>query len=54
MGTNYFILLRSKIFLGYTLCACFACAGLVSYLTIAPFLFQDVFYAMPDEVFSNA
>jgi DHA1 family 2-module integral membrane pump EmrD-like MFS transporter len=39
--TNYFFLLRSKVFLGYTLCSCFACAGLVSYLTIAPFLFQD-------------
>jgi DHA1 family 2-module integral membrane pump EmrD-like MFS transporter len=38
---NYFFLLRSKIFLGYTLCSCFACAGLIAYLTIAPFLFQD-------------
>jgi len=41
MGTNYLTLLRSKIFLGYTLCACFACTGIVSYLTIAPFLFQN-------------
>jgi DHA1 family 2-module integral membrane pump EmrD-like MFS transporter len=47
MGANYLSLLRSKIFLGYTLCACFACAGLVSYLTIAPFLFQDVLGLSP-------
>ncbi|QMT61211.1 multidrug effflux MFS transporter [Legionella sp. PC997] len=38
---NYAALLKSKIFLGYTLCACFACSGLVAYLTIAPFLFQN-------------
>ncbi len=44
---NYYALLKSKIFLGYTLCACFACAGLVSYLTIAPFLFQNVLGLSP-------
>ncbi|MCL9684704.1 multidrug effflux MFS transporter [Legionella maioricensis] len=49
MGRNYLSLLRSKIFLGYTLCACFACAGLVSYLTIAPFLFQDILGLTPLE-----
>lgn len=49
MGMNYLTLLRSKIFLGYTLCACFACAGIVSYLTIAPFLFQDVLGFSPLE-----
>ncbi|WP_454782875.1 multidrug effflux MFS transporter [Legionella sp. WA2022007384] len=38
---NYYALLKSKVFLGYTLCACFACSGLVAYLTIAPFLFQN-------------
>ncbi len=41
MKVNYITLLRSKTFLGYTLCACFACAGLIAYLTIAPFLFQN-------------
>jgi DHA1 family 2-module integral membrane pump EmrD-like MFS transporter len=49
MGGNYWTLLRSKVFLGYTLCACFACAGLVSYLTIAPFLFQDILGLTPLE-----
>lgn len=49
MGCNYLTLLRSKIFLGYTLCACFACAGLVAYLTIAPFLFQNVMGLTPLE-----
>ncbi|WP_454786044.1 multidrug effflux MFS transporter [Legionella sp. WA2024007413] len=38
---NYAALLKSKVFLGYTLCACSACSGLVAYLTIAPFLFQN-------------
>lgn len=46
---HYDALLRSKIFLGYTLCACFACAGLVAYLTIAPFLFQNVLGLSPLE-----
>lgn len=47
MGMNYLRLLHSKVFLGYTLCACFACAGLVSYLTIAPFLFQNTLGLSP-------
>lgn len=47
MRTNYLILLKSKFFLGYTFCACFACAGLVAYITIAPFLFQDTFGLTP-------
>ncbi|STY30501.1 multidrug resistance protein, MFS superfamily [Legionella wadsworthii] len=46
---NYLALFKSKIFLGYTLCACFACAGLVAYLTIAPFLFQNVLGLSPLE-----
>lgn len=41
MKLNYCTLLGSKVFLGYTLCACFAFAGLVAYLTISPFLFQN-------------
>lgn len=47
MRDNYFTLLRSKVFLGYALCACFACAGLLAYLAIAPFLFQDVLGLSP-------
>lgn len=46
---NYSALLKSKIFLGYTLCACFACSGLVAYLTIGPFLFQNVLGLSPLE-----
>lgn len=49
MRDNYFTLLRSKVFLGYALCACFACAGLLAYLAIAPFLFQDVLGLSPIE-----
>ncbi|KTC84808.1 multidrug effflux MFS transporter [Legionella cincinnatiensis] len=49
MRENYFTLLRSKVFLGYALCACFACAGLLAYLAIAPFLFQDVLGLSPIE-----
>ncbi len=49
MRANFFILLRSKVFLGYTLCSCFACAGIVSYLIIAPFFFQDVLGYTPIE-----
>lgn len=47
MGRNYLELLRSKVFLGYTLCACFAGAGLIAYITIAPFLFQDTLGLSP-------
>ncbi len=49
MACNYLTLLRSNVFLGYTLCACFACAGLVAYLTIAPFLFQNLLGLSPLE-----
>ncbi len=49
MRDNYFTLLRSKVFLGYALCACFACAGLLAYLAIAPFLFQDALGLSPIE-----
>ncbi|KTC66466.1 multidrug resistance protein D (plasmid) [Legionella adelaidensis] len=41
MKENYLLLFRSKVFMGYTLCSCFAGAGLIAYLTIAPFLFQE-------------
>lgn len=46
---NYYTLLTSRVFLGSTLCACFACSGLVAYITIAPFLFQDVLGLSPLE-----
>ncbi|MDP3268276.1 MAG: multidrug effflux MFS transporter [Legionella sp.] len=49
IGRNSLTLLRSKTFLGYTLCACFAFAGIISYLTIAPFLFQNVYGLSPVE-----
>jgi DHA1 family 2-module integral membrane pump EmrD-like MFS transporter len=49
MSRNYWTLLRCKVFLGYTLCACFAFAGLVSYLAIAPFLFQNILGLTPLE-----
>lgn len=41
MAHHYLLLLRNNIFMGYTLCACLAGAGMVAYLTIAPFLLQD-------------
>lgn len=40
MAHNYGRLLRSRAFMGYTLCACSASAGIIAYFTIAPFLFQ--------------
>ena len=49
MRENYFTLLKSKVFLGYALCACLASAGLIGYLAIAPFLFQDVLGLSPIE-----
>lgn len=39
---NFSMLLRNKTFLGYTLCSSFAYAGLLSYMTVAPFLLQNV------------
>ncbi len=41
MIRNYKTLLCSRIFMGYTLCASFAGAGLIGFLTIAPFLLQE-------------
>ncbi|KTC80494.1 multidrug effflux MFS transporter [Legionella cherrii] len=49
MRANYFTLLKSKVFVGYALCACLASAGLIGYLAIAPFLFQDVLGLSPIE-----
>lgn len=49
MRENYSTLLQSKVFLGYTLCACFACSCFIAYLTITPFLFQDALGLSPIE-----
>jgi DHA1 family 2-module integral membrane pump EmrD-like MFS transporter len=42
MIRNYLILLRNKAFIGFTLCSGLAYAGLVAYLTVAPFLLQNI------------
>lgn len=47
MWANYRTLLSSKVFLGYNLCASFAAAGIVAYLTIGPFLFQNTLGLSP-------
>lgn len=39
---NYFILLTNKTFLGYTLCVSAAYAGIIAYVTEAPFLLQTI------------
>ncbi len=39
---NIAILLKSKIFMGYTLCSMVAYSGLIAYMTSAPFLLQVV------------
>lgn len=44
---HYGLLFRNPIFMGYTLCSCFAGAGLIAYLTIAPFLFQTILKLTP-------
>jgi len=49
MKHNYSTLLRSHVFMGYTLSACFAGASIVVYLAIAPFLLQQVFGLTPIE-----
>jgi len=49
MRRNYKLLLSSHLFVGYTLCACFAGAGIVAYLVIAPFLIQHMFGLSPIE-----
>lgn len=49
MKKNYLILLTSPVFVGYTLCASFAGAGIIAYLAIAPFLFQNILGLSPIE-----
>lgn len=44
---NYWRVITNKTFLGYTFCSCFAYAGLISYLTIAPFLLQSLIGLSP-------
>ena len=47
MRSNYKLLIRSRVFMGHTLCTCLAWAGIVSYMTISPFLFHDIFGLSP-------
>lgn len=47
--TNCVVLLSDRIFLGYTLCACFSSAGMISYLVISPFVLQQQFALSPVE-----
>lgn len=49
MKKNYTILISNTTFLSYTLSACFAGAGVVAYLAIAPFLLQNTFGLSPIE-----
>ncbi|HEX4045620.1 MAG TPA: multidrug effflux MFS transporter [Gammaproteobacteria bacterium] len=57
---NYRILITNKTFIGYTLCASCAYAGIIAYATSAPFLLQTVIGLTPIEfgwlsfVFSGA
>lgn len=44
---NYQTVIKNKIFLGYTLCSSFAYAGIISYVTISPFLLQNVIGLTP-------
>ena len=49
VARNYFILLKSKVFMGYTLCCSFAYAGLIAYVTSSPFLLQNVIGLTPQQ-----
>ncbi|VVC75702.1 Bicyclomycin resistance protein [Aquicella siphonis] len=49
MCKNYWKVITNRTFLGYTFCSCFAYAGLISYLTIAPFLLQSLIGLTPVE-----
>lgn len=44
MRKNYLTLLRSKVFMGYLLCACFAYSGIAAYITAAPFIMQQTLH----------
>lgn len=44
---NYATLLKSPIFVGYTLCSSIALAGLVAYFTASPFLLQNLLGLSP-------
>ena len=39
---NYLILLKSPVFIGYSLCSSFVFAGLSAYFTTGPFLFENI------------
>jgi DHA1 family 2-module integral membrane pump EmrD-like MFS transporter len=42
MLRTYWFLLRNKVFMGFTLCSTLAYAGLIAYITTAPFLLQTI------------
>lgn len=46
---NYTILLKSPIFIGYSLCSSLAFAGLTAYFTTGPFLFENIIGLTPTE-----
>lgn len=46
---NYLELLTHKVFLGYTFCSTLAYAGILAYLTAAPFLYQTLLGLTPVE-----
>lgn len=46
---NYFFLVKSPVFMGYSLCSSLAFAGLTAYLTVSPFIFEKVMGLMPIE-----
>ena len=46
---NYWQLLLSPVFMGYTLCGSLAYSGLIAYLTAAPYLFQVTLHLSPLE-----
>ena len=42
MLTNYSLLLKHKVFLGYLFCSGLSIAGIIAYTTASPFLFQSL------------
>ena len=44
---NYYTVLTNKTFLGYSICVCCAYAGIIAYVTAAPFLFQNTLGLTP-------
>lgn len=44
---QYLLILKNPIFLGYALCGCMVFAGLTIYLSVSPFIFQDILGLCP-------